>query len=173
MAAREKKRKRTPVRRALNDDSSLQPNVNDGITALEKSDHQYLAADIRPTFDDSLNLDAALQQDYSNENRWDYLLGHTASQEVIGLEPHSAKEDQVSRVISKRKAARQQLASHLKSGARVSKWLWGASGRVQFVDTEKARRRLDENGIEFVGTQVQAKHLPSQPRQLPTRKKRR
>lgn len=33
--------------------------------------------------------------------------------------------------------------------------------RNGFADTEKARRRLDENGIEFTG-QVQAKHLPAQ-----------
>jgi hypothetical protein len=35
-----------------------------------------------------------------------------------------------------------------------------ASGKVHFADTEKARLRLDQNGIKFVGTRVLAKHLP-------------
>jgi hypothetical protein len=36
----------------------------------------------------------------------------------------------------------------------------GSSGRVQFADTEKARRHLDQNGIEFVASQVLPRHLP-------------
>jgi len=79
---------------------------------------------------------------------------------VIAVEPHSAKQDQISRVIEKRRQARDQLKAHLLPGARVTQWLWVASGSVQFADTEKARRLLDQNGIEFVGRQVRAKHLP-------------
>jgi 6-phosphogluconate dehydrogenase len=35
--------------------------------------------------------------------------------------------------------------------ARIAAWLWVASGKVHFADTEKVRRRLDQSGIEFVG----------------------
>jgi hypothetical protein len=35
-----------------------------------------------------------------------------------------------------------------------------APGKVHFAETEKAKLRLDQNGIEFVGTKVMAKHLP-------------
>jgi hypothetical protein len=97
---------------------------------------------------------------HHQENRWDYLIGHAPSTLVVGLEPHSAKRDQISTVIAKRKAAVDQLRSHLKSDARIAAWLWVASGKVHFVDTEKARRRLDQNGIRFVGTKVLRKHLP-------------
>lgn len=41
----------------------------------------------------------------------------------------------------------------------VSKWLWVASGRVQFAPMEKATLRLAENGIEFVGRKITDKHL--------------
>ncbi len=36
----------------------------------------------------------------------------------------------------------------------------GDRKKVHFADTEKPRRQLDQNGIEFVGTKVMAKHLP-------------
>jgi len=94
---RRKRRKKTPVRHALKDDSPLQTNVQDGIRAMQSADRVYLAENIRGHFGDNLDLDAALQQQHQHENRW---------------------------------------------------------------DTERIRRRLDQNGVEFVGTTVLAKHLP-------------
>ena len=68
---------------------------------------------------------------------------------------------------------------HLREGARVTKWLWVASGEVHFANTERTRHRLDQNGIEFVGTRVAARHLPgsaarsSTPAKKPSRKTKR
>jgi len=59
----------------------------------------------------------------------------------------SAKQGQITTVIQKKTAAKQQRTGHLKSGSRVSRWLWVASGNVQYADTNKARRRLDEAGL--------------------------
>lgn len=151
----------TPIRSSLESGSSLRNGIEDGIRALQRAHRQYLATDIRESFADSLDLDKAMQEDYDQENRWDYLLGHTQSATVIGLEPHSARHDQITTVIQKRAAARQQLRGHLKDGVRVTVWLWVASGRVHFADTERARRRLDQSGIEFVGKRVLKKHLPA------------
>jgi hypothetical protein len=121
----------------------------------------YVVAEIRSAFADSLDLDNALLAGLEQQHRWDYLLGHTNTRKVIGLEPHSAKSDQISTVISKKNAALTQLRPHLQDGARVSAWLWVASGKVHFADTENARRRLDQNGIQFVGTRLLEKHLPT------------
>lgn len=151
---------KTPVRRALRKDSALLPLVADGLGAVKKAHHDYFDTAIRRDFADSLELDEAMREDRDRENRWDYLLGHAPSGEVVAVEPHSAKEDEVTTVIRKRAAAREQLQGHLREGGRVAKWLWVASGKVQFADTERTRRRLDQNGIEFVGTKVAAKHLP-------------
>ncbi len=127
----------------------------------KKSHRSYLAADIRESFADSLDLDKAMQEGHEQENRWDYLLGHTQSATVIGLEPHSARQDQITTVIKKKEAARQQLRGHLEQGARVTAWLWVASGKVHFAPTEKAHRRLDQTGIKFVGREVRKEHLPT------------
>jgi hypothetical protein len=167
---------RTPVRRALRDGSPLLVAVVDGFGAVKKTDHDCFEQAIRSYFADSLDLDKALKPGRDREHRWDYLLGHGPSMALVAVEPHSAKQDQISRVIEKRRQARDQLKEHLLPGTRVTKWLWVASGRVQFADTEKARRLLDQNGIEFVGRQVRAKHLPvaasSETRSRGTRRQR-
>lgn len=152
---------KTPVRSALQKDSSLLPSVKDGIGAVESSHHTYFDASIRTTFADSLDIDQALRAGREQENRWDYLLGHAPSGQVVAVEPHSAKDDETERVIKKRSAAREQLRTHLRDGAMISRWLWVASGKVCFAATEKTARRLDQNGIEFVGKRVMAKHLPA------------
>lgn len=151
----------TPVRSLLKEDSSLQSAVKDGLGAVMKGHRDYLDAGIRDQFSDSLELDAAMHLGHEKENRWDYLLGHQPSDEVVAVEPHSAKQDEISTVIKKRQAAIQQLKEHQQNGKTVSKWLWVASGKVHFADTEKARRRLDQSGIEFVGARISAKHLPA------------
>lgn len=152
--------RKTPVRRALREGSALLPSVVDGLGAVKRAHHDYVDAGVRTDFADSLELDEAMKQGHKQENRWDYLLGHAPSGEVVAVEPHPAKQDEITGVIQKRTAARKQLEGQLRDGAGVTKWLWVASGRVHFADTEKARRQLDQNGIEFVGTRVAAKHLP-------------
>lgn len=152
----------TPTRKALVKASTLRAAVQDGLSAVEQAHHELIDAPVRNAFADSLDLDAALQQQRPQDNRWDYLLGHSPSNQVIGLEPHSAKQDEISTVIAKRRQALDHLQGHLKPGAKVAAWLWVASGRVHFADTEKARRRLDQKGIAFVGTRVLAKHLPGE-----------
>lgn len=150
----------TPVRRALWADSALQDLVEDGIGAVAVAHREYLEESIRSQFADSLDLDKALEKERAQENRWDYLLGHSASGHVVAVEPHSAKDGEIEVVIRKRSAACKQLRDHLRDGARIAAWLWVASGNVHFAATEKARRRLDQHGIEFVGKCVSQKHLP-------------
>lgn len=145
------------MRAALKSTSSLVHQVQDGLGGLANSHRNLIAQDVKTQIGDSLDLDAALQAAYPNDHRWDYLLGRSGK--VLGLEPHSAKEDQVSTVIDKRKAARDHLKAHLKAGAKVHAWFWVASNRVEFANTERTIRRLDQNGIHFVGKQLQAKHL--------------
>jgi hypothetical protein len=156
-----RKASKTALRRSLLADSALQDSVCNGTGAVKDAHREYFDQAVLADFEDSLDLDAALQAGREQENRWDYLLGHKPSSEVVAVEPHSAKQDEISTVIKKRSGAREQLKPHLRDGARISRWLWVASGKVHFADTEKARRRLDQNGIEFVGKRVMPKHLPA------------
>jgi hypothetical protein len=152
----------TPVRGALLPTSTLLPQVRDGLGAVNQADHGCIDVALQTEFADSLDLDAALESAHPQEPRWDYLLGHRPSALVIALEPHSARRGEVSTVIAKRKAAREQLRPHLKPSARIAGWFWVASGRLHFADTETVRRRLDQNGITFVGRRLMTKHIPEQ-----------
>jgi len=152
-------RRTTPIRDALKGDSSLQPRVCDGLGAVKERDRSSVADDVKRLFADSIDLDRALEEEHPSENRWDYLLGLAKGFRIVGLEPHSAKADQITTVIKKKQKAQQQIVGHLNPGKRVSRWFWVASGRVQFANTENARRRLDQSGIKFVGRQLLANHL--------------
>ena len=153
------KSRQTPIRRALKLGSELLPLVADGIQAVNREHLNYIDSRVRSDFSDSLEIDENLRTGREQEHRWDYLLGSRIDGSIVALEPHSAKTDQVSTVIKKREMAIQQLAVHLKTNVSVSKWLWVASGNVHFANTEKVRRALDQNGIEFVGTRLMRKHL--------------
>lgn len=153
------KRPLTPIRRHLRDDSTLHREVADNLQALEASHRQCIDITIRNSFADSLDLDGAFRVAYPQDNRWDYLLGLKQNPFVVGLEPHSAKDDEVSNVVEKCRAARQQLRSHLRDGHEVQAWFWVASGSVKFAPTGKAVFRLSQGGVTFVGTRLRAKHL--------------
>ncbi|MBI5511018.1 MAG: hypothetical protein HY903_19830 [Deltaproteobacteria bacterium] len=127
--------------------------------AVKKEHRGFLEDSIKADFSDSVDIDEAFRPGHEQEHRWDYLLGHRTAKVVIGLEPHSAKQGEVSTLIAKRTAAQDHLRSHLKSGAKITAWLWVASGAVHFADTEKTRRQLDQHGILFVGTKVLRRHL--------------
>ena len=152
-------RDKTPIRSALLSGSVLQQSVNSGLHALTKAHRSYVDPDIRDGFADSLDIDAGLKAGHPQEHRWDYLLGLTDRRVVVGFEPHSAKQGEISIVISKRRAALDQLRGHLRQGVRVNEWFWVASGQVHFANTEKARLSLDQHGITFVGTRLQSKHI--------------
>ncbi len=151
--------RQTPIRRALTRRSNLLPLVADGIQAIERGHRSYIDTALRADFSDSLEIDQNLKGGHEQQHRWDYLLGKASDGSIVGLEPHSAKTDQVSKVIKKREMALLQLQMHLKPTATVSKWFWVASGNVHFANTDKERRILDQNGIQFVGTKLMKKHL--------------
>ncbi|GKT22652.1 hypothetical protein [Acidovorax sp. SUPP3334] len=155
------KKKITPTRAVLLENSQLHGLVCDGLGAVENAHLSCIDSSIRSEFGDSIDIDAAYLRGRESENRWDYILGHDRTKKLIAVEPHSAKGDQVSTVIAKRKAALRHLDNDLKPHARVNVWLWVASGNVQFADTERAKRRLDQNGIKFVGKRVTKKDIPS------------
>lgn len=148
----------SPVRDALEGESSLHSKVMDGLGAMKPKDKDFIDPAIRSKFQDSLDTDLAFIESHRQDHRWDYLLGHD-SQILVAVEPHSAKTDEISVVISKKAALEKQMSSHLKGGKGISKWLWVASGRTDFQKVSQARITLSQHGISFVGRQVMAKHL--------------
>lgn len=158
--SRKKASSLSPIRAIIREGCDLVPHVADGTSALKAKDRNTtLEEEVKGDFADSIDLDAALVDSYPQEHRWDYLLGHSESARVIGLEPHSAKNREISVVIDKRRFALEQLKTRLRDGRRVHAWYWVASGKVDFVPLEKASLRLQQAGIAFVGRKLKRKDL--------------
>jgi hypothetical protein len=117
-------------------------------------DRALIAPAERPKIGDSLNLDDALLREFPNANRWDYVFSVPAVGKLIALEPHTAKDSEISVVIAKKEHAAWQLREHLLPRFGISRWLWVSHRRNSFSRMERARRRLDQAGIEYLGRSV-------------------
>lgn len=136
----------------------MKAKVKPGVTAIKSADSYILHKSIRGEFEDSLDLDDATRIGHEGENRWDYLLGHTSSR-IIGVEPHSATNSEVSVVIAKKQASQRVLLDHFRTGVKVSSWNWVSSGTVGLMPLDRVRLRLAQSGITFVGRSLQKTHL--------------
>jgi hypothetical protein len=119
--------------------------------AFAHADVKLIAEDERPRIGDSLDLDAASAAEHPDANRWDYILSIPDLKQFVGIEPHSAKDSEIRAVIRKKEHAKQFLAAHFQAGYRVARWFWVSHGTVSFSRMDRARRRLDQNGIQFAG----------------------
>jgi hypothetical protein len=118
-------------------------------------DRTLIAPDERPKIGDSLDLDGALRHEFPNANRWDYVFSVPAAGKLIALEPHTAKDSEISVLIAKKKHATAQLRRHLLPQYRVAEWLWVSHGRMSFSRMEQATRRLAQAGIKYLGRSVE------------------
>jgi hypothetical protein len=136
--------------------STLRPHIRNGLQALKAADVALIALAERRRVGDSLDLDEAARLAHPNANRWDYLLCIPDISEIVGLEPHSAKDSEIGVVAAKRRWAVEFLRDHLPPGKRVSKWYWVTGGNVRFGVMERARRQIDQEGILFAGRMLRA-----------------
>jgi outer membrane protein assembly factor BamE (lipoprotein component of BamABCDE complex) len=122
--------------------------------ALLMRDRALIAPAERPKIGDSLDLDAAFKKDFPNANRWDYVFSVATTGKLIALEPHIAKDSEISVLIAKKKHAATQLRAHFQPQYGVSEWLWVSHGRTSFSRMEQATRRLAQAGIRYLGRSV-------------------
>jgi hypothetical protein len=136
---------------AFSSKSYLLRSVKKGMKAFLSSDVKLVAEAERSRIGDSLDLDTATRDEFPEENRWDYLTSLPDRSGIVGIEPHHARDSEISVVIAKKQQATACLQSHLRDGYRVRKWFWVSSSKVGFSRMDRTRRLLDQNGIKFVG----------------------
>jgi hypothetical protein len=141
---------------ALNAGSPLRGQIKHGLRALKNVDHELIATAIRSEVGDSLDLDTAMRDEFPQANRWDYLLSVPHIKQIVGLEPHSARDSEISVVIAKKRQAFDYLRDHLPPKFRVAKWIWVSHGRTSFSMMESAKRRLDQEGIAYEGRMLKS-----------------
>jgi hypothetical protein len=143
--------RQTRLKEALNETSRLRQLVRAGMGAFANVDLKLISDDQRSRIGDSLDLDDASKDEHPEANRWDYIVSIPDLKEFAGIEPHSAKDSEISVVVLKKKHATEYLRSHLQDGYRITRWFWVSHGTVSFSKMDRARRRLDQNGIAFEG----------------------
>lgn len=141
----------THLKEALNEESPLRDLVETGMGAFTRGHGKLIAEEQRSRIGDSLDLDAASKSEHPQANRWDYIISIPDLQTFAGIEPHRAKDDEITVVIQKKEHADEYLRSHLRHGCRITKWFWVTEGRVSFSKMDRAHRRLDQRGVKFVG----------------------
>ena len=142
------------LKTALQPASTLLSGVQNGMDAFFPRDRALIAVSERPKIGDSLDLDSALRHDFPNANRWDYIFSVPGAGKLVALEPHSAKDSEISVLIAKKKHAAAELRKHLHPKYRVAEWLWVSHGRTSFSRREQATRRLAQEGITYLGKSV-------------------
>lgn len=128
---------------ALNENSRLHPLVKVGMGAFSTRDVRLIAEDQRPRIGDSLDLDAALKDEHPEANRWDYIVSIPDLELFAGIEPHSAKDSEVSVVIRKKQHATEYLRNHLRDSYRVTRWFWVSHGSADFS-------RMDSGAVALI-----------------------
>lgn len=142
------------LRVALQPASALLPAVVNGMGAFLARDRALIALGERQKIGDSLDLDAALRENFPDANRWDYVFSVPGASTLIALEPHTAKDSEISVLIAKKRHATEQLRQHLRPQYGVSEWLWVSHGRTSFSRMERATRLLAQAGIKYLGRSV-------------------
>lgn len=136
---------------ALKSRSVLASRVKEGLNGLSRSHRLLLAEPDRTRISDSLDLDSALRQSAPADNRWDYLICIKDRKEIVGVEPHSARESELSVVIAKKRSAEVRLREEFAPGHAVAAWYWVTEGKNHFTKTERVTKVLAQSGIEFRG----------------------
>jgi hypothetical protein len=142
------------LRNALRPESALLPAVVDGLGAFSPRHRALVAISERTKIGDSLDLDEALRRAFPNANRWDYVFSVPRSGKLIALEPHTARDAEISVLVAKKRHAMEQLRRNLRPQHAVSEWLWVSQGRTSFSSMERATRRLAQAGIKYLGRSV-------------------
>ena len=91
----------SPILAALRKDSTLRKEVKTGLEAVLTKHRSHFDNSIRNSFADSVDIDEGFKKGNEQQNRWDYLLGHKSNKKIIGVEPHSAENSEISTVISR------------------------------------------------------------------------
>jgi hypothetical protein len=122
--------------------------------AVLAKDRSLIEISQRARIGDSIDLDVQLKAAFPNAHRWDYIFSVADTEKIVALEPHTAKDSEISVVILKKRNAADYLRGHLPPKHRVSEWLWVTHGRTAFSKMEPATRRLAQEGIRYVGRGV-------------------
>jgi hypothetical protein len=130
-----------------------------GLQALRAQDRPHIEAENTRHLCGSVYIDTALQQAEPRANRWDYGIAYQHSNRqnefVYWVEPHTASDSQVNKVIKKA----QWLLEWLKNGGRPMaqferEIIWVSSGATTFTLNAPRKKQMAEVGLIHRGQKL-------------------
>jgi hypothetical protein len=101
----------------------------------------------------SVDIDAALQSAYPNDNRWDYAIGcYISNQEdkVFFVEFHRAIVEEVLLVLKKKQWLERWMYDKPINNLRKRKFIWVSAGGINIPSNSPQIRNLNTHGIQLV-----------------------
>jgi hypothetical protein len=127
-----------------------------GFAALRGVDKPHLVAEDTRRLRGSVNIDAALQEQYPGDPRWEYGIGHQPAnldaEMVYWVEIHPANSREVNIVLQKLAWLKKWLRE---SGPRLNalrrEFIWVSSGRTSFTLSAPQRKQFVLQGLQHRG----------------------
>lgn len=124
-----------------------------GLDALSKAHKNSIIVSYHKKITGSVNIDAALQSAYPNENRWDYAIGYYISYQddkVFFVEFHRAILNEVERVLKKKKWLMSWIRGKPLDDLRPRRFVWVSAGGIKIPQNSPQIRNLNSHGIQLV-----------------------
>lgn len=139
---------RNPFAEAVRASSGIANCYQRGLQALVDSHCQQIVSKDTRLLHGSVSLDACLQADFPNDNRWDYALGYAGR--AYFVEVHPASPSEVKAVLKKLewlKAWLQKNAPDLESIKAKNAFYWLASDKVDIPSTTREYKQAAQAGL--------------------------
>jgi len=128
-------------------------SLRSGLDALSNAHRNSIIAPRSRKITGSVDIDAALQSAYPNNNRWDYAVGYYISNQddkAFFIEFHRATVDEVSLVIQKKRWLESWMSGKPIDNLRPRRFVWVSAGGINIPKNSHQRRDINNNGLQLV-----------------------
>ena len=143
-------------KQAVAETPSLKNAWQGGLQALRAADRQHIVAEDTRRLTGSVDADTELKNDFPNDPRWDYGIGHRpanlASEIVYWVEIHPASSGQVNAVLQKLvwiKTWLRNAAPELNAMRKA--FIWVSSGKTSFTLSSPQQKQFALQGLLHTG----------------------
>ena len=140
-------------RTAVQSTNEIAPYFQNQLNALSNAHQNSIFPSNPKRITGSVNIDAALQLTYPNDNRWDYAIGYRISSQddkAFFVEFHRAKVDEVLRVLQKKQWLENWMYGKPVANLQQKKFVWVSAGGIQIPPNSPQRRDLNIHGLQLV-----------------------
>lgn len=138
---------------AIQSTVGIGPHLRRRLNALSKAHQNSIIPSNPNMIAGSVNIDAALQSAYPNDNRWDYAIGFRITNQddkAFFVEFHRAKADEVPRVLQKKQWLECWMQGKPVDNLQPRRFVWVSSGGIKIPPNSRHRRILSMNGLQLV-----------------------